>query len=157
MSSGHGYWIQTNSAGFVSFNRWLISLPILSESFSGTLHAAKTVLHSETASWSSMITSRVCCRRFNPKCPASCRSVSISGGVLSYLMRRTCSLLKPLMIAKVRQYNGDGSAGMLLKELRKEARRNGIRIPAEVYPAVDAGREWRSSLRHYIDDKTLVH
>ncbi|MBC8460207.1 MAG: lytic transglycosylase domain-containing protein [Deltaproteobacteria bacterium] len=39
-------------------------------------------------------------------------------------------VLQRLMIAKVRQYNGDGSAGMLLKELRKEARRNGIRIPA---------------------------
>jgi hypothetical protein len=45
------------------------------------------------------------------------------------------------MIAKVRQYNGDGSAGMLLKELRKEARGNGFWIPAEVYPALDAGRE----------------
>ena len=37
-------------------------------------------------------------------------------------------VLQRLMIAKVRQYNGDGSAGMLLKELRKEARRNGIGI-----------------------------
>jgi len=42
-------------------------------------------------------------------------------------------VLQRLMIAKVRQYNGDGSAGMFLKELRKEARRNGIKIPAWEY------------------------
>ena len=46
-------------------------------------------------------------------------------------------VLQRLMIAKVRQYNGDGSAGMLLKELRKEARRNGIRLVA--------AQRWRKS------------
>ena len=39
-------------------------------------------------------------------------------------------VLQRLMIAKLRQYNGDGSADMLLKDLRKEARKNGIKIPA---------------------------
>ncbi|MBW2331011.1 MAG: lytic transglycosylase domain-containing protein [Deltaproteobacteria bacterium] len=39
-------------------------------------------------------------------------------------------LLQRMMIAKVRQYNGESSASMLLQELRKEAKRNGITIPA---------------------------
>ena len=39
-------------------------------------------------------------------------------------------LLQRMMIAKVRQYNGETSASTLLQELRKEANRNGIKIPA---------------------------
>lgn len=39
-------------------------------------------------------------------------------------------LLQRMMIAKVRQYNGETSASMLLQELRKEAKRNGIKIPS---------------------------
>lgn len=39
-------------------------------------------------------------------------------------------VLQRLMIAKIRQYNGDSSAGMLLKELRQEAGEHGIKLPA---------------------------
>jgi soluble lytic murein transglycosylase-like protein len=38
-------------------------------------------------------------------------------------------LMQRMMIAKVRQHNGETSASMLLQELRKEAKRNGIKIP----------------------------
>lgn len=41
-------------------------------------------------------------------------------------------LLQRMMIAKVRQYNGERSASMLLQDLRKEARKSGIKIPAWV-------------------------